>query len=142
MFKILKEGKLTKTTVIYKDKCKKCGCEFEFDDEYITKSDKSLDQNLTYKCPYCGKEITKKYDQIEKQETVEEVKPDTPTFTPDPKDISITPYPYTPIFPAIQNNVCEGCPTYEKIKNGETVIGDGCYFCSKYPYKVTVTLKN
>ena len=31
---------------------------------------------------------------------------------------------------------CEGCPIYEKLKKGETVIGDGCSFCSKYPYKI------
>ena len=137
MFRILKEGKLTKTTVIYKDKCKRCGCEFEFDNDYITKSDKSLDPDLTYKCPYCGAEITKKYDEIEKQEIVEEIKPEKK----EPEPI-IPPHLDKMIFPTIKNNVCEGCPTYEKMKNGEILIGDACYWCDKSPYKVTITYEN
>ena len=63
----------------------------------------------------------------------------------------IYPYPDYPINPIIHpqvwyglsgKNECEGCPIYEKLKKGETVIGDGCSFCSKYPYKVTCTASN
>lgn len=58
----------------------------------------------------------------------------------------IYPYPDYPINPITHpqvwyglssKNECEGCPVYEKLKKSETVIGDGCSFCSKYPYKVT-----
>lgn len=36
-------------------------------------------------------------------------------------------------------NNCEGCSIYERIKKGETIIDDSCYWCSKNPYKVTCT---
>ncbi len=58
----------------------------------------------------------------------------------------IYPYPDYPINPITHpqvwyglsgKNDCEGCPIYEKLKKGETVIGDGCYWCGKYPYKAT-----
>jgi len=137
MFKILKEGKLTKTTVIYKDKCKICGCEFEFDDDYITKRDKSFNPDLVYKCPYCGAEITKKYDKIEKQEIVEEVKPEKEKSEP-----AVPSYPGSILPTTVTYNPCEGCHIYERVKKGEIVVDDSCYWCPKNPYKVVVTCKD
>jgi len=34
---------------------------------------------------------------------------------------------------------CEGCPIHERLKNGEIVIDDSCYWCSKNPCKITCT---
>lgn len=34
-------------------------------------------------------------------------------------------------------NKCEGCPTYERIKRGEFVVGDQCTYCQNSPTKVT-----
>lgn len=33
-------------------------------------------------------------------------------------------------------NSCEGCPIYEYIKTGKSVVNDACSFCSKSPIKV------
>lgn len=63
MINILKEGKLpTKIQYVFKEKCRKCGCEFEFameDCEYV-----KYDRSDIYKryyliiCPYCKSNIT------------------------------------------------------------------------------------
>lgn len=46
-------------------------------------------------------------------------------------NIQITPITY----------MCEGCPIYEEIKKGKTVVNDACSFCSKNPFKVTFEAK-
>lgn len=36
------------------------------------------------------------------------------------------------------SNPCEGCPTYEMLKKGQTYVGDvPCQWCDKNPYKIT-----
>lgn len=40
------------------------------------------------------------------------------------------------INPLKPSNSCEGCPIYEYIKTGKSVVNDACSFCSKNPLKV------
>lgn len=40
------------------------------------------------------------------------------------------------------SNMCEGCPIYEEIIKGKTVVNDACSFCSKNPNKITCEVRN
>ena len=45
------------------------------------------------------------------------------------------------VTPSFTSARCEGCPIYEEMKKGKTVVNDACSFCSKNPFKVTCEAK-
>lgn len=72
MFKIIKNGKMLETHVIYKDTCEYCGCEYEFEQTDVTSLEKTINGKATWHCPYCHKEIKKQLTTLESRtETTE-----------------------------------------------------------------------
>jgi len=66
-------------------------------------------------------DFLKEYKKVEK-----DIKPTYPIVTTNPA-----------IWPNPVANPCEGCPINERIKKGEMVVDDSCYWCGKNPFKVT-----
>lgn len=60
MIKILKEGKVpVKTKCIFKQKCNRCGCEFEFEVEDCNFIGKNINARVySITCPLCRFSIT------------------------------------------------------------------------------------
>ena len=75
MIKILKEGKIQKPIrIIYKKKCYKCDCEFEFETEDCEYIDKRMGERFySIKCPFCKHTLFgSNINDLEHREEVEE----------------------------------------------------------------------
>ena len=66
MIKIIKPGKRFRT--FYKATCKRCGCEFEFENDDINCRERCLDGMAWIKCPTCNQAIKFKPLEIEYRE--------------------------------------------------------------------------
>lgn len=68
MIKIIKEGKLLKgNKILFRAKCDRCGCEFEFEIEDFTKIERRLNGDYFINCPYCDYELRGKYEHFNPQ---------------------------------------------------------------------------
>lgn len=79
-------------------------------------------------------------DHIKVEGTIEELLDFLKGYTNQLKE-TVKPITVSPTFRKDLDN-CEGCSIYERIKKGETIIDDSCYWCPKNPYKVTCTSQN
>lgn len=69
MIKIVKKGKLPKTyKALFRAKCDKCNCEFEFEMEDFTKIERRIDGYYFIACPCCGYEVVGKYNDFNPQQ--------------------------------------------------------------------------
>ena len=73
--KILKKGKITQNKVYFEDTCGYCGCIFEFTQADVEEREKKIDGNITYRCPYCSRKITKRVSELKSREVEEEYIP-------------------------------------------------------------------
>lgn len=73
--KIIKKGKIIKQRIYFKDACESCGCIFEFTHEDIEAIERKPGGNVFYDCPYCGRRIKKRLNEVENRMVEEEYIP-------------------------------------------------------------------